>query len=153
MVEMRGFTSMTCSPTSWMLKKWSRASSATIFSAVSTSPASSSVSKYIASPARIASRVLAWPRTTRPPSAMPSNAERVQHRGGVRFVVGTPDCRGRSHHHRDVAEALLRVGQRLEVERGLGENGVHALLLADFEHGVREVGSRSRGDEVEGVAE
>src|SRR5579862_2584403 len=72
MVEMRGFTSMTWPPTSWMLKNHSISSSRTIRSAVSISPSSSSVTKYIARPARIASRVFGWPRTTRSPSAMPS---------------------------------------------------------------------------------
>ena len=41
-------------------------------SASSISAGSSSVTKYIASPARIASRVFGWPSTTRSPSAMPS---------------------------------------------------------------------------------
>ncbi len=42
---MRGLISITCSPTSWMLKKWSSSSSATIFRAVSIRPSSSSVSE------------------------------------------------------------------------------------------------------------
>ena len=71
-VEIRGLISITCSPTSWMLKKCSIPSSATIAFASSISAGSSSVSKYIASPARIASRVFAWPSTTSRPFAMPS---------------------------------------------------------------------------------
>src|SRR5213592_2825448 len=69
---MRGLTSMTHSPTSWMLKKWSRPSSATIVPATSSSHGSSRAWKYMASPARIASRVFACPSATRPSCAMPS---------------------------------------------------------------------------------
>ena len=50
----------------------SSSSSRTSRRAASSSSGCSLVSKYIASPARIASRVFAWPSTMRPPRQMPS---------------------------------------------------------------------------------
>ena len=230
-----------------MLKKCSIPSSATIRSASSISAGSSSVTKYIASPARIASRVFGWPSTTSravgDPVDRPLAARRElhheqlgaalggqqldrllephRHRAGplvqqlVRAVdgrvedaeaaragrehrleadravrvaelarrgldlgarrctrrnsgAGTPSrCRSAyvsalSFERRiasggetstGIGEAVAVLGQPLEVERRLRQDGVDALALDDLEDRVREAGVGAGRHEVERVAE
>ena len=96
-----------------MLKKCSIPSSATIrFGDRPSAPSSSSVTKYIASPARIASRVFGCPSRIRSPSAIPSIVRSPPVASSITSRSGPPSSRqqldGLLEPHRDRAGPLVQ---------------------------------------------
>ena len=135
-----------------MLKNHSIASSSTSLSAVSISSSSSSVTKYIASPARIASRVFGWPSTTRSPSAIPSIVRSPPVASSITSRSGPPSFGSSSTASSSriatepgplVQQLVRAVDGRVEDAEAAGAGGEDG-LEADRAVGVAELLGRSR---------
>ena len=102
--------------------------------------------------AELARRLLDRGSPANPPELRRRHADSVQEGVALGLVVRAPDRLGRRDEHGNL-EALARGGQPCEIERGLRQNGVDALVGANLEHGVGEVRLRPSRNKVEGIAE
>src|SRR5207248_4795558 len=83
----------------------------------------------------------------------PADADRVEQRIRLRLVVRAAYGFGAGDEQRRLAEPLLVLGERQQLEGRLRQDGVDPLEPADLDERVGEAGVAPRRNEVEGVAE